>query len=231
MATGFKVLGGLPGIRFSGMLATPDEIDRYEVYDVVNPTTQNSWIGTAASTAGGGLALTFGFLSKIADYPRNIRVVATTGSGTAISGTVTVVGKNQFNVLGTEVITPLGTTTAVGVGTSVFAQITSVSVAQATITGDVGTFSVGLGTGGTTTLFGLPFKLGSTADVSLYRWQSNGTSVAVNKGTIGAFVDTTTHSIKAATDIGGTSGLQVWVKPTYNAENDANPMASLTLLT
>ena len=225
MATGLKK--HYSDIRFSGNLVTPDEIDRYEVYSVVNPTTQNTWIGTAASTASGAAAPTFGFISKMADYPRSLRVVATTGSGTAIQEACAITGKDQFGNTITETITALGTTTATAIGTKVFAEVTAVTVTQGTITADVGTVALGLGTAGTTTLFGLPFKLGGTADVVLYRWQSNGTSVPVNaSGSTGMWVDATYHAVKAVTDIGGTTALQVWVKPSYNAENEVAPRVS-----
>ncbi len=212
-------------------MVTPDEIDRFEVITYVNPTTSSSWIGTAASTASGGANLTFGYTSKILDYPRNVKVTWSGGSGTVISGTVTVVGKNQFNVAGTEVLAALGTQYATVTGTAIYSQVTSVTARQGTAAADIGTCSLGVAILGTTAKLGLPFKLGGTTDVSHLAFATNGAQAAINGGTIGAFVDATRHSILAPNTVQGTWSLTVWAKPTYSAENDAKAMTGLTLLT
>lgn len=222
-----------PDVRFSGNLVTPDEIDRYEVVAYPRFSVANDWIGTAvASGATGTATVTFGFKSKIMDYPRNLRVLWTTGSGTACGGTVTVTGKNQFNEAVSETIAVVGTSAATAHGTAIFAQVTSVSANQATLAADeAGTLNIGGGLLGTTGKVGLPFKIGSTADVSVLAFEANGTIQPINGGTVGAFIDTTYHAIKLPNTLAGTNSLTVWAKSTYNGEYDGNDNAKMTLLT
>ena len=230
MATGLKIHHN--DIRHSGNMVTPDEIDRYEVYTVVNPSYAADWFGTAVSSGPTGTAtVTVGFLSKIADVPRTANVIWTTGSGTKCGGTITIVGKDQFGSSRTEALVKPGTTAATIEGSVCWSQLTSITAQQWTTANDVGTLTVGGGTLGTTSKIGLPFKLGGTTDVMHIGFSNNGTQEPVNGGTIGAFVDTTYHAIKLPNSIAGTSSLTVWARPTYNAEYDGQKMTNLSLLT
>lgn len=225
MATGLKRHHS--DFRFSGNLVTPDEIDRYEVYTVVNPATAANAFATAVGTSTQAKALGFATGSNVMDYPRNLSVVISCASGSTKGGTLSVAGKDQFGNAVTESIG--GTVAADGgtyVGTKVFARITAGTFTIGTSDGGNGTVSVGGGVGGTTALFGLPIKLGAATDIKKYNWQSNGTQVPV-AGTPGADqYDLTLHAVKAWKDVDGTTAFQVWVKSTYNAEYDANSLTN-----
>ena len=209
-----------PDVRFSGNKVTPDEIDRYEVYSCNLPSTSATWVGTAVGTQT--TTPTVGFLSVILDYPRSLNLCVLTATGSVTGGTMVVTGKNQFGVSQTESIAVVSTTTGgTTVGTKVFASVSAAAMTMGSGDPGSGTVSLGVGTTGTTALFGLPVKIGSTADVKLFSWVTNGAQVAVNGGTYGAFVDATNHAIKAPASVTGTSGFSVWIKPSYNAENDS----------
>jgi hypothetical protein len=207
-----------PGLRFakSEYAVTPDEMDQYVVYTAANVAANTAWyfLGTAGTSKvqpGTWLAVT-------PDYPRS-NEFSIAGSHGSTTGTAIINGYDQFGktVSETLVITRAdngGTT----VGTQVFAQITSGTFYYGTAIGN-GTLRYGFGTGGTTSLFGLPCKIGGTNDVLLYSWGSASTPVKVGGGTLGAMVDTTYHAVKAASDIAGsTTHFNVWVKPSYNSE-------------
>lgn len=211
---------GVPGLQFAykNYAIVPQEIDRYEQFIVAFPSLDNKWFGTTAVT---GTADTKALVIRnaIADYPRNVEF-AIAGSHDAIGGTCIVNGNNQFGVNISETLTfskaSLGGT---GVGTKVFAQITSGTIYFGTYAGS-GTSRVGVGTTGTTTLFGLPFKIGGTGDVKNIAWQNGTGALTVNGGTVGGFVDATLHAIKAPTTIAGTMIMSVIAKPTYDPESN-----------
>lgn len=216
-----------PGLRFdlTSNAIIPQEIDRYEQYIVALPGIQADWFGT---TAVSGTADTRALILRnaIADYPRNVRFQFL-GSHDAIVATCIVNGRDQFGVDISETLTfskaSLGGTAT---GTKVFAQVTTGTVYFGTFAGN-GTPKLGMGTGGTTTLFGLPFKIGGTGDIKNIAWQ-NGTGVeTVGGGTIGAYVSTAMHAIKSPKDVVGTITMSVLAKPTYDPEG-ASVMAKLT---
>src|SRR3990167_3779493 len=68
---------------------TPDEIDSYVVYNVINPSVSNSWIGTRKSGTADVKAVTV--TNAILDYPRNLEF-AITGSSVGMAGTLAVNG-------------------------------------------------------------------------------------------------------------------------------------------
>jgi len=221
----------MPDIRFSGNLVTPDEIDRYEVVTVVNPSYAANWFATAVSSGPTGTAtVTVGFKSKIADWPRNLNAIWTTGSGTKCGGTLTIVGQDQFGVIQTETLTKPGTTAATIAGTVCFSELTSVTAQQWTTANDIGTLTIGGGTLGTVGKLALPFKIGGTADVGHIAFSHNGTQQPINGGTIGAFIDATYHAIKLPDSIAGSCAITVWAKPTYVAD-DVSRMSNHDLLT
>lgn len=215
-----------PDITFAGNRVTPDEMDRYEIVSPENLTTANAWLGTAVGTST--QTPTYGVICLTADWPRNLRAIISCASGSTAGGTITATGKDQF---GNTITESLGIAVAANggtvEGTKVFSQVSSAAVSLGTMNAGNGTVSLGLGITGTTALIGLPCKIASTADVKLYTWLDNGTAVAVNGGTVGSFVDTTNHAIKAAKTIGGTSTMEVWVRSSFNSAAEGVAIANL----
>jgi hypothetical protein len=195
---------------------TPDEMDRYEVYTAANVSPDTAWY--FLGTAGTSKVQPGTWLTVLPDYPRNIQF-SITGTGVGMQGTAIINGVNQFGKSITETYS-FGSSDTGGavVGTQIFAQITSGTFYYGTAVG-AGTLRLGFGTGGTTCMFGLPTKVGGTADLLLYSWGSASTPVKVGAGTLGGWVDTTYHAIKAASDIAGsTTHFSVWYKPSFNGE-------------
>lgn len=220
-------------IRFGGNKVSPDEIDRYEQYTVINPSIDAQWFGTVAGTqTQTGRVMVA--INSLADYPRNVRIAYLGASGSVVnlsSGTLN--GKNQFGVTISE--SYAGTPAADGgtiIGTAVFAEVTSGTFNMGTGDPGAGTVKVGVGTAGTTTVFGLPTKIGGTTDIKRITGSFNGvgTSTAgtfVFGGTPSSAAATAVHGFKAPRDVpAGTSVYHVLYRPTYNAEYD-NPMANL----
>lgn len=198
---------------------TPDEIDRYEVVTIINPNTltASNWFGTwavAGTAAAGGLVVR----NAIADWPRNAEF-ALAGTATGMAGTASAVGRDQFGSVVTENF-GFGSADNGGtvVGTKIFAQITSGTLTFGTAVGN-GTARLGLGTTGTTALFGLPFKVGGTTDLKVLSVNAGTGGVTVNGGTIAAFIDVPTSSIKLPVpQTTGTMAITAWVRPTFNSE-------------
>ena len=200
---------------------TPDEIDDYCVYNVINPTQAASgagatWVGTR--TSGTADTKTIVVRNAILDYPRNL-LFAIAGSSVGMAGTATVNGRDQF---GSVIAESFGFGSADNggtvVGTKVFAHFTDGTINFGTFAGANGTARLGVGVGGTTSLFGLPVRLGGTTDVKLVTCTTGTGAVTVNGGTIAAFVDVPMSAVKAPLDITGTYTVSAWVKPTYNPE-------------
>jgi len=224
-------MGGLikhyPDVTFSGNKVQAAEMDRYDVYSINRPYPAaaagsiTQWFGTAAGTST--TTPTYGVINLKADYPRNLRMVITCAAGSTKGGTAVFTGKDQFGNSQTE---SLGIAVAADggtvVGTKVFAEVSSASVTMGTSNAGVGTVSVAGDVVGTTALFGLPVKLGGTSDVKNICWVQNGAPVSVNGGTIAAFVDVPTSSIKAVKTVDGTTYCQVWVKSTADNSNLGN---------
>src|SRR3972149_2189906 len=215
-----------PDLGMLGQKIAPEEIDRYEVYQIVNPGYSASWFGTwaVAGTSAVGTAV---LINALADYPRNLEF-SLTGTGAGMTGTTTVYGYNQFGGSINEVFTFAGAANGGTVaGTKVFASISAAPVLTFGTAVGNGTPRLGVGTLGTTTLFGLPAKLGGTTDVKLLSKGGSVGMLTVNGGTIAAFVDVTTHSIKAPTTVASANSIMVWYRPTYDAKADPN-MANLS---
>lgn len=209
-----------PDFVFSGGKVGADEVDFYHTYTVTNPSIGSTTVATAAA-----IATTITLVENtqgVADYPRNLRVIMAggTASGT-YGGTVVIKGKDQFGNTISETFS-IGTAVNGGtaIGTKVFAAFTS---GTGTLAGDtaIATCNVGFGTGGTTTLFGLPFKVGGTADLLHYSWGSANTLSVAHSNALGSYVSTAYHAIKAKTDfVGGTTAFTVWVKSSKNQAED-----------
>jgi hypothetical protein len=217
-----------PDIRFSGNLVTPDEIDRYEQYQVINPAISATFFGSA--TAGTvSQAVTVGLGNTVADYPRNVDLVFT-GSA-SVSGTATVTGKDQFGASITETISQAQGTqeAAVVSGTKVFAEVSACTVAMGTGVVGTGTVSLGVGTVEGKVKFGLPAKIGAVTDVKAITWSTeSGVPTVLNGGTVAStdYVDTTNHAFLGSAALEGTTVYSVLFKPSYVAESTAK-MANL----
>lgn len=226
--SGFK--RSQPGLRFTGNQGasnptaleaiTPDEIDRYEVVNIVNPNTltANAFIGTYA-VAGTSATNSLVIVNAIPDWPRNLEY-SLTGTAAGMAGTTVVTGRDQFGNVITETIS-IGTASNGGTtpGTKVFAQVTSATHSFGTAVGN-GTARLGLGTTGTTALFGLPFKVGGTTDLKLLSVNAGTGGVTVNGGTIAAFIDVPNSAIKLPVpQTTGTMAITAWLRPTFNSEN------------
>ena len=203
---------------------TPDEIDSYVVFNVINPTQAASgagasWVGTRTSGTADTKAIVI--RNAILDYPRNLEF-AIAGSSVGMAGTATINGRDQFGSVIAETF-GFGSADNGGtvVGTEVFAHVTNGTINYGTFAGANGTGRVGVGVGGTTALFGLPVRLGGTTDVKLLTCTTGTGAVTVGGGTIAAFVDVPMSAVKAPLDITGTYTITAWVKPTFNPENYA----------
>lgn len=218
-----RVYGLQPGM---GVKISPDEIDRYEQYMVINPSISSTWFGTVAGTQTQNKALVL--INALADYSRNVRITYVGASGSVVNlASGSIVYKNQFGVQGTE--TYAGTPAIDGgtiIGTAVMAEVVSGTFTMGTADPGAGTISVGVGTAGTTTVFGLPAKLGGTTDIKRIRGSFNG----VGTQTAGTFVFGGTPSSAAATAVhgfklpialaAGTVVYDVMFKPTYDASGE-----------
>lgn len=207
-----------PGLRFakSEYAVTPDEMDEYKVYTIVNPSVSQTFLGTTAVT-GTATAAAIVFDNIMLDYPRNLEVVHL-GTHAHMNGTFVINGYDQFGAPITEnfAITD-ATNGGTTVGSKVFSSVRTGTFTPGTAVGN-GTTKVGVGTSGTTCLFGLPFKIGGTTDV-VNITQTNATgAVAFGGGTIAAYVNVPMHAIKSPIDLAGTRSIQVWAKPTYTNE-------------
>lgn len=212
----------------TGNQVTPDEVDQYTVYDVVHPAISATYIGSAtAGTVSQVVAV--GLAAVTPDYPRNLR--ATFTGSAALSGTVAVVGVNQFGATITENFGLAQGTQIIGTanGTQIFSRVNSATATFGTGAIGTGTVSLGLPIAGTACRFGLPVKIGSTNDLKRLTWTNGGLAVAVNGGTISTdYVSTTNHSFAGTATLAGTMSYQVWVKSTYKAKGDS--MATISAL-
>lgn len=210
-----------PELQFGGYKVSPDEVDRYEQYVILNPTTSATWIGTASggtSTQAKAYVLT----NVRLDYPRNLSVSVT---GTAnIGGSAYIVGKNQFGVTINETIgfgtAAAGTPAAANEGTKVFASVSAGTFTYAGVGN--GSASLGVGTTEGSVVFGLPTKIKSTSDVKLITWSKENVVTTFGGGTLAAQVSTAQHAIVGTAALGGTESYVVLFKTTYDAQNEAN---------
>jgi hypothetical protein len=207
------------GFQQSGNKVTPDELGFDQMYYIINPSIDTVYVGT---TSIGGTAVTRSLVitNAILDYPRNLQMGV---QGTnAMSGTWVVNGYDQFG----NVIQEAGTcasSTAGGTvqGTKVFAEVTSGSFSFSAGSVGNGTPKLGVGTAGTTALFGLPGKLASTTDVKMI----SGSFGGVGTQTSGTFttgsavqkqVNVPMSAIKAPLDIvAGTTVYAIRYRPSY----------------
>ena len=186
-----------PALRFalSEYGVSADEMDKMQQYIVINPSFSSTWFGTFA-VAGTAAVKSLVVINAIADYPRNAEF-ALAGSAVGMAGTMALTGKDQFgNVISENFGFGSADNGGTVVGTKVFSQVTVGTLTMGTAVGN-GTARLGVGTLGTTTLFGLPDKIGGTNDVKHIAWGSNGNNSTVGGGTIAAYVNYPMSAIKA----------------------------------
>lgn len=213
-----------PGLRTAGEKITPDEIDQYYVYQIVNPGTANpAWIGTAA-VAGTSATGSFVITQRYPDYPRNI-LFTLAGSAAGLGGTTVVSGQDQFGSATTETIGFAGTNNGgTQAGTKVFGRIDSATMAFGSAVGG-GTAKLGFanGTSGAgTCYFGLPVKIQGTADVALVSINAGTGPVSINGGSVSSYIGTALSSIYlGGYSQTGTEVVNVWIKSSYAPDSIA----------
>jgi hypothetical protein len=160
-----------PDFTFSGNKVTPDEIDQDQQYCIINPSVDPVFVGTQTGTQTVTAAL--GIINTRLDYPRTLVGAIAAAAGSARGGSLVVNGFNQFGSAVSETIaiapaTGGGTTN----GTRIFARVTSGTINFGTGDAGSGTARLGVGIGTTAALpiFGLPAKLGGTADIKSITW-------------------------------------------------------------
>jgi len=206
-----------PDIAFSGNKVQPNEIDRYEVYTLNVKAPVISWFGTAIGNGTAGYkALTL--VNKLAPYPTSVEARLVGAAGTT-KGTCVINGKDQFGASISETLSLASGSAGTVIGTKVFMEISSGSVELGTAAGSC---VVAAGTAGTTTLLGLPIKLGGTSDVKLLTWSDGDTQTSAGgaTGTVGGFVNYAMSAVKAVTPISGTIDMTAWVRSSYEFDMD-----------
>lgn len=200
----------------AGAAVSPVDEDKYDVYTIIGPMMGTFLWGTAVGTNGQAKAVIFD--QAMADYPRNVEVKILPASGSITGGTINITGKDQFGVSHTETFA-IGTAVDGGtaVGTSIFATFATASGTLGVSDAGNCTITVYPAATGTTALFGLPTKVAGSTDLKLLTAGSTGVAKAVNGGTIGAFLDTSVHAIKAPNTITTPAGNLTWIKAWYRS--------------
>jgi hypothetical protein len=212
--------------RQAGNKVTPDEVGWDQWYYVINPSIDTQWVGTTA-IAGTTSTKPLVLINGLLDYPRNLSYQV---QGTnAMGGTWTVNGKDQFGNTQTEIceIAISGTAGGTTIGTAIFAEVTSGTFSWMT-GGSVGngTTRLGVGTSGTTALFGLPAKLGGTWDVKMITGSFGGVGTStsgtfITGSAVAAQVNTTVHAFAAPLDVqAGTTVYAVRYRSSYVCEDE-----------
>lgn len=212
-----------------GAQVTPDEMDRFEVMTLLNPSLSAVQIGTVSSATANAAFV----LDNIRpDYPRTL-LVSILGVAGGMGGTVTLNGFDQF---GQPVTDTVGFGSANGGGSVATSNIYS-RVTNGTIVGlaglggtAVGTARIGYAVGTATGLvakFGLPTKIAAVSDVRRITYTSQGVGgTALNGGTIDStLVDVTKSAFIPNRILAGTEVYQVAIKSTF--DNSGKPNMTL----
>ncbi len=222
--SGLGELGELPGFTIANVGRVQQrDIDQYVTDLVDSPSVDSAYIGTASPVIGASGPIII--KSFTPDYPRNLRYTMLGVAG-GVGGTFTAKGFDQFGSAITEVA---GFGSAAGggtaTGTAIFGSVGTITVAGTGLGGTaVGTCSVGFSTasGITGNWFGLPVRLGGTADVRGITWINNGTTTALNKGTaLGTLVSagfgtTPPHAFQGTSGVAITDKYITTIKPTWD---------------
>lgn len=218
-----------PEFQGGGAQVAPNNVDRYETYQILGPMMGTHLWGTVTGTST--QAKTVVWDTILPDYPRSVSLKILPASGSIMGGTFVLTGKDQFGNVQTESF-DIGTAVNGGTanGTKVWGTFTSASGTLGISDAGVGTVTFYPTAAGTTALFGLPAKLGGTTDVKMIAFGSTGVSKSLNGGTIAAFVDVPTSSIKAPNTITTPAADLTWIhvlyKPTFDNSQKAK-MAGL----
>lgn len=217
-----------PAFAFSGARITPDEIDSYSQYVVLNPSISSTYVGTCAggtATVASALVITNGYL----DYPRNLlySAVGTNDFG----GTWTINGYDQFGASITETVTngtvAAGTPAFAVAGTSIFARVSSGTFTATSTSVGIGSARLGvaIGTAGTLRYWlGLPDKIAAVTDVKTITWSTQHVHTAINGGSIqsSTFVNTTNSGVGGSAIMAGTETFAVLYRSTKDLSGAAN---------
>ena len=212
----------LPELGFGGNQIQPSEIDRYEQYFIFAPSVDTAYIGTVTTAGSAAVVLK----NALPDYPRNL-AYSVTGVAGGMGGTFNLFGQDQFGGTVAERVT-IGSANGGGTvqGTAIFAKVASGNFSANGLGGTaLGTAAIGFGTapgtaGTAGNYFGLPTKLGGTADVKSITWITTNTPTTLNGGTaIGTLVNTTTHSFCGTSGVAITDRYLVTFKPSFDASS------------
>lgn len=205
------LLKHLPGVN--NYKVAPSEIDEDQYYYIMHPSVSATLVGTVAPGSSNG---TFVIDNPRVLYPRTLMVSAA-GAG-SYGGTAVITGKNQFGEEISETFaiaaaTNGGTTP----GTKVFGYVTS---GTWTVGGTgAGTpnlgFQIGTSAAGTPT-FGLPTKLGGTADVKKVAWLDSDVEKAAT-----TYADVDNHGVKidVAGGLAAADSFVVIYRSTYDSSS------------
>ncbi len=215
-----------PEFAFAGEKVQQLDIDQYVIYEVYAPSIDSAFIGTKNVVAAGTVA-NLVFKSHLPDYPRNL-LYNVTGVAGGMGGTFVAKGSDQF---GSPVTETCGLGTAAGggsvQGTAVFGSVTTITVTTGGLGGTaVGTSSVGFSTvaGVNGNWFGLPVKVGGTADLRTITWINGTVSTAINAGTnFGTLVNVggtlPPHAFQGTSGVAGSDAYVVTIKTTSDQTN------------
>jgi hypothetical protein len=200
----------------AGAAVTPNDIDRYELYQIINPMIGTDVLGTAEGTQT--TVVTGAFNTIIPDYPRSVTVSIVGASGSTTGGTIHLVGKNQFGeVISEDLGCAAAANGGTAAGTKVFAYFTSMTGTMATSNAGVGTSLLIPSVTGTTALFGLPTKIGGSTDIKMMTFGSTGIAKSANGGTLGAYANLTQHAIKAPNTVTTAAANPTWINVWYKS--------------
>lgn len=217
--SGIGEIGGLPGFNV-GQQAQPSDMDRYEQYFIFAPSVDTAYMGTVSSATANSPVI---LKNVYPDVPRNLAYSATGVAG-GMGGTFVARGQDQF---GGTVIETVAFASAAGggtvQGTAIFAKLGTALFTPVGLGGTaVGTAAIGFGTapgvGGTSgNYFGLPTKIGGTADIKTIVWITTNTATTLNAGTsIGSLVSTTLHAFCGTSGVAITDRYLVTYKPSFD---------------
>lgn len=223
-------MSGLKDINYGmgqyGGQVTPDELDRFENYNIVHPSLSAVQVGTVTSATANAAFV----LDNIRpDYPRTL-LVSILGVAGGMGGTVTL---NGFDHFGQPVTDTVGFGSANGGGSVATTKIFS-RVSNGTLVGiaglggtAIGTARIGYAIGTAANLvakFGLPTKIAAVTDVRGITFTSQGVGgTALNGGTIDStLVDVTNSALIPNRILAGTEHYIVKVKSTFDNAGKPN---------
>lgn len=166
------------------------------------------------------------FVNKSAypDTPRNL-AYAVTGGATGQGGTFDLSGFDQFGLAIKEHVV-IGSANGGGTiqGTAIFGLIGLGTYSPNGQAGSTGTAKIGFGTaaGITGNWFGLPVKIGGTADVRQITWYNNQVATPLNKGTnLGSLVSpsggtTPPYAFQGTSGVANTDAYSLTIKTTWD---------------